>query len=114
MFKKLPYAETVEDIEALLPWHVKENKILTTPRVVKRLLFNEYATYGSEYSANYIWKEYTTFGSKYSSHSPFNEYASIPPMMIKGGKVIGYLTANKSITSPISPNLLKALCEDEL
>ena len=30
VFKKLPYAETVEDIEALLPWHVKTNKTLTT------------------------------------------------------------------------------------
>jgi len=30
VFKKLPYAETVEDIEALLPWHVKANKALTT------------------------------------------------------------------------------------
>jgi transposase len=30
VFKKLPYAEKVEDIEALLPWHVKTNKTLTT------------------------------------------------------------------------------------
>lgn len=30
VFKKLPYAETVEDIEALLPWHVKANNALIT------------------------------------------------------------------------------------
>lgn len=77
-------------------------------------IFNEYGTYGSEYSSNSIWNEYATFGSEYSSYSPFNEYTSTPPMMIKGGKIIGYLTANKSIESSISPNLLKALCEDEL
>lgn len=77
-------------------------------------IFNEYGTYGSEYSSSSIWNEYATFGSKYSSYSPFNEYTSTPPMMIKGGKIIGYLTANKSIKSSISANLLKALCENEL
>lgn len=77
-------------------------------------IFNEYGTYGSEYSSSSIWNEYATFGSEYSSYSPFNEYTSTPPMMIKGGKIIGYLTANKSIKASISPNLLKALCADEL
>lgn len=77
-------------------------------------IFNEYGTYGSEYSSDSIWNEYATFGSEYSSYSPFNEYTSTPPMMVKGGKIIGYLTANKSIEAPISPNLLKALCENEL
>lgn len=77
-------------------------------------IFNEYGTYGSEYSSNSIWNEYSTFGSEYSSYSPFNEYTSTPPMMIKGGKIIGYLTENKSIEASISPNLLKELCENEL
>lgn len=77
-------------------------------------IFNEYGTYGSEYSSDSIWNEYATFGSEYSSYSPFNEYTSTPPMMVKGGKIIGYLTANKNIGASISPNLLKALCESEL
>ncbi len=77
-------------------------------------IFNEYGTYGSEYSSNSIWNEYSTFGSEYSSYSPFNKYTSTPPMIIKDGKIIGYLSANKSIEASISPNLLKALCEDEL
>lgn len=64
-------------------------------------IFNEYGTYGSEYSSDSIWNEYATFGSEYSSYSPFNEYTSTPPMMIKGGKIIGYLTANKSIEASI-------------
>ena len=77
-------------------------------------IFNKYGIYGSEYSSNSIWNKYSVFGSEYSSYSPFNEYTSTPPMMIKGGKIIGYLTANSSIQASISPNLLKALCEDEL
>lgn len=77
-------------------------------------IFNEYGTYGSEYSSNSIWNEYGTFGSEYSSYSPFSEYSSTPPMIIKGGNIIGYLSANKFQSPSISPNLLKALCEDEL
>lgn len=77
-------------------------------------IFNEYGTYGSKYSSNSIWNEYATFGSKYSSYSPFNEYTTTPPMIIKDGKIIGYLSVNKNIGAFISPNLLKALCENEL
>jgi hypothetical protein len=31
VFKALPYAQTVEDIEALLPWNIKANNVLVTP-----------------------------------------------------------------------------------
>lgn len=77
-------------------------------------IFNQYGTYGSEYSSNSIWNEYSTFGSEYSQYSPFNAYSSQPPMLIKQGQIIGYLSANKRINNSVAPNLLKALCEDEL
>ena len=77
-------------------------------------IFNEYGTYGNEYNSSSIWNEYATFGNEYSTYSPFNEFSSSPPMMIKNGKIIGYLSANKNIKSSISPNLLKALCKSEL
>ena len=77
-------------------------------------IFNEYGSYGSEYSSTSIWNEYSSFGGEYSSHSPFNEYSSSPPMIIKGGKIIGYLTVNDYTAGAINPNLLKALCEDSL
>ena len=85
-----------------------------TSRYASDSIFNEYGRFGSEYNSSSIWNEYATFGSEYSSYSPFNEYSSTPPMMIKKGKIIGYLTANRSISASISPNLLKALCEDTL
>ena len=75
-------------------------------------IFNEYGTYGSEYSSKSIWNEYSTFGSEYSSYSPFNSYTSTPPMIIKNGKVIGYLTTNKAIKASVSPNILKAIKEE--
>lgn len=77
-------------------------------------IFNDYGTYGSEYSSTSIWNEYATFGSEYSSYSPHNSYTSTPPMIIKNGELLGYLSANKSLRSSISANLLKALCKDEL
>ena len=77
-------------------------------------IFNDYGTHGSEYSSSSIWNEYGTFGSEYSTFSPFNKYTSTPPMIIKNKKIIGYLSVNKNLRSAISPNLLKALCKDEL
>ncbi len=77
-------------------------------------IFNEHGTYGSPYNASSIWNQYATFGSEYSSYSPHNSYTSTPPMIVKNKKVLGYLTVNKSIKPSITPNLLKALCKDEL
>lgn len=77
-------------------------------------IFNEYGTYGNEYNTDSIWNEYGTFGSEYNSYSATNSYTTTPPMIIKNKKIIGYLSANKSMEGTISPNLLKALCEDEL
>jgi len=77
-------------------------------------IFNEYGTYGSEYNSNSIWNEYGTFGSEYNNYSPFNTYTNSPPMLVKNGEIVGYLSANKYMSNTISPNLLKALCKDEL
>lgn len=79
---------------------------------VNESIFNEYGSYGSEYSSKSIWNKYATFGSEYSSYSPFNNYTITPPMIVKGGEIIGYLTTNKGIEASISPNLLRALCAD--
>lgn len=77
-------------------------------------IFNEYGEYGSEYSSKSIWNKYSTFGSEFSTDSPHNKHSSSPPMLIKRGKVIGYLSSNKNLKASISPNLLSALCKDEL
>jgi hypothetical protein len=77
-------------------------------------IFNSYGAYGSEYNSKSIWNEYGTFGSEYSQYSPFNASSSRPPMLIKNGQIIGYLSNNKYINNSVSPNLLKAICKDEL
>jgi hypothetical protein len=80
----------------------------------RQSIFKEYGTYGNEFSSSSIWNEFSEFGNEFNSLSPFNEYSTSPPMMIKSRKIVGYLTTNKSINGGISPNLLKALCKDEL
>ena len=77
-------------------------------------IFNEYGEFGSEYSSKSIWNNYGTFGSEYSTYSPHNKYSSTPPIIVKDGKILGYLSANKSLGGSISPNLLKELCKDSL
>lgn len=75
-------------------------------------VFNEFGTYGNQFNSASIWNKFAAFGSPYGLHSPHNKFSAAPPMLIKGGKVIGYLSANRAITPSISPNLLRALCED--
>jgi len=77
-------------------------------------IFNEFGTYGNPFSSSSIWNEFSTFGSEFSNYSPFNKFTATPPMMVKKGKIVGYLSSNKFIKPSISPNMLKALCEDEL
>ena len=72
-------------------------------------IFNEYGTYGNKYSYKSIWNEYSTFGNKYNIYSPFNEYSASPPIIVKNGQIIGYLTTNDYIKGGISPHTLKGL-----
>ncbi len=73
-------------------------------------ILNEYGTHGSQYSSDSIWNQYGTYGSAYSSLSPFNQYASTPPVLVKGGKVIALLTANKNLRGAVNPYVIKS-CE---
>ena len=75
-------------------------------------IFNEFGSYGSDFSSKSIWNEFSTFGNEFNMYSPFNKFSTRPPMLIKKGKIVGFLTTNKSIKSGISPNLLKALKEE--
>ncbi|MCJ7603734.1 MAG: hypothetical protein MUO63_19810 [Desulfobulbaceae bacterium] len=72
-------------------------------------IFNGVGTYGNKFSSSSIWNEFSTFGNEFNSYSPFNEFSNSPPMLIKEGKIISYLTVNKSISGAVSPNLLKAI-----
>ncbi len=73
-------------------------------------LLNEFGNHGNEYNQNSIWNTYGKYGGEYSTLSPFNSYTTTPPMLIKNGKVIGYLTTNDNISNGVNPFVLKT-CE---
>jgi hypothetical protein len=80
-----------------------------TNEINSNSIFNEIGTYGSNISSNSIWNDIGTYGSDISSYSPFNDIYSTPPMIVKNGEIIGYLTVNEIITGGISPHILKVL-----
>lgn len=72
-------------------------------------IFNEYSTYGNSNGSECIWNEFSRLGNGTNSFSPFNDYSSKPPLIVKDGKIIGYLTTNKSINRGISPYFLQGI-----
>ena len=71
-------------------------------------IFNEYGIYGSKFALNSIFNEFGVYGSQFSYKSAFNNFASQPPIIISGGKVIGYLTTNTYMANAVSPYGLKS------
>lgn len=71
-------------------------------------IFNDFGTYGSQFSSESIWNMFGEYGGQFSAYSPFNRLSSSPPLIVKGGKVIGRLTVNKLMPSAVDPNWLKS------
>lgn len=77
---------------------------LTTNKFDSDSIFNEFGTYGSNFSIYSIWNEFGTYGSKFSIYSPFNQFSTTPPLMIDGnGNVLGRLSINSFVIGAISP-----------
>jgi len=73
-------------------------------------IFNEFGTHGNKFNLNSIWNKFGSYGNQFSKLSPFNKFSTSPPMIIKNGKVIGYLTKNKSLSNAVDPHILLS-CE---
>lgn len=67
-------------------------------------LVNPYGSYGSRYSSESIFNKYSQFGSPYGSESPYNRFSSAPPMFVKDGHTLGYLTVNQYLSPRIDPD----------
>lgn len=50
-----------------------------------------------------IWNEYGTYGSDYSNNSAWNSYAQNPQIMIYKGKFLGYITNNHYLYNYVPP-----------
>jgi hypothetical protein len=77
-------------------------------------IFNDLCPYGDPLSDKSIWNEFSKFGNSFDGLSPFNETSPTPPLIVKDGSTIGYLSANKNIPNAISPSSLKELCQGSL
>ena len=77
-------------------------------------IFNNFGRFGSSYSTSSVWNTYGNFGSEYSQFSAQGRSSGKPPIIVKQGRVLGYLSGNDSIQPSVSPNLVKALCESEI
>jgi hypothetical protein len=73
-------------------------------------IFNGYGTYGNQNSALSIWNRYGVYGGQNYRQSPFNPYTSIPPILVKEGRVIARFTINKHLSGVpnISPYAIKS------
>jgi hypothetical protein len=72
-------------------------------------VFNEVGPYGSDCSPKSIWSEVGSFGSDVSFYSPYNAITLTPPMIVKNGQIIGFLTVNPSVEGRLSPFDLKKM-----
>lgn len=73
-------------------------------------IFNGYGVYGNQNSSLSIWNRYGAYGGSHSRQSPFNPYTSIPPILVKEGRVIARFTINKYLSGipNISPYAIKS------
>ncbi|QDH23371.1 hypothetical protein [Saccharibacillus brassicae] len=74
-------------------------------------VFNKYGLYGSKYRIDSIWNQYGLFGSDYSLTSAWNKYTVTPPILVYDGEIVGYVSANKSLSYAFHPNVLWKLAK---
>lgn len=67
-------------------------------------LVNPYGPYGNRYAAESIFNKYSQYGSPYGSESPYNKFSTTPPMFVKDGETLGYLTINQYLTPRLNPD----------
>ncbi len=61
---------------------------------------NEFGHYGNKFSPDSIFNEFGQYGSRYSLLSPFNPHSMNPPRIVRDGRLLAYLSANKFQANP--------------
>lgn len=84
--------------------------IVSADKWDEKSISNTFGDYGGKFSASSIFNSFSEYGDQFSDTSAFNRLASKPPKVIdKAGKVLVYLTQNKTITPAMDPGVLLAL-----
>lgn len=71
-------------------------------------LANEFSTYGNSFNANSIFNKFGPYGNPYSQLSPFNEFSRTPPRLMKGQKILAYVSNNQFVSPRVDPRALLA------
>lgn len=69
-------------------------------------LVNPYGAHGSRFSAESIFNKFSQYGSPYGTESPYNKFSTTPPIFVKNGQSLGYLTINKYLSPRLDPDEL--------
>jgi hypothetical protein len=72
-------------------------------------IFNKFGPYGSRFSDRSIWNMFGRYGGKFSRHSPFNLFGT-PPLVIKGRRLVAYLSENDSLQGAVDPVAIAVVC----
>ncbi len=67
-------------------------------------LVNPYGLYGNRFAAESIFNKFSQYGSPYGTESPYNKFSTTPPMFVKDGESLGYLTVNEYLTPRLDPD----------
>lgn len=73
-------------------------------------IMNEFGTYGSRFNNRSVRNELGLYGSPYGTYSANNRLTSTPPVILKQGSLIAYLTANPLIVGGVSLATIDASC----
>jgi len=69
---------------------------------------NQYGEYGSGYGIG-IFSKYGTYGDRYSETGAYNERSENPPLLIKDGQPIAYVTKNLHFKNRLDPDFLQQM-----
>ena len=72
-------------------------------------IFNQMGNHGSTMSRTSIWNTMGDFGNPMGRYSATNSMTDRPPMIIRNGQVIGFVSTNSMIRSRVSPGMLAVL-----
>jgi hypothetical protein len=74
-------------------------------------IWSPLSDYGSAHNPKSIWNERGLYGSVKSNYSSYNPKAKYPPRVIDGnGKLLGYLTVNKSNLHRLEGSIADLIC----
>jgi len=71
---------------------------------------NQFGTYGNQFGSLSVRNTFGTYGGSFGSYSAQNDFTTTPPVIVKNGEIIGYLTTNQFKVGGVSISLIDLSC----